>query len=601
MGFKVDLEKTTVGDLQSFIYGKFRIHPLNQLIKFGAKTLLDSTQELHQYGIVENSMLEVNFKPRHRLTALTYSDNFYSQQIQHIFPQSVAALRTFRSNMLVLCHRLPAKIKVKFVALLRELTQNNALACALNSLFNAVNITETHKIALEEGLFTLFVAFLSKAGDVPADYPTDTVFSLTRGVLGFYLDFANKLKDMDEYEQREHFVSFASTCEVTLSQITDPVYIKLDNNTKVVSERSAVLNLIKNNAKFRGVANLSEGNIMEDKDLRTVYELFTYNNKMVEVASLELRQWLPKVQVIDYLTSTVAGLNITCKFKDFENCMSQLNVDLKVFNPLELKTKVDYIYLLKDKNNEEKIYVGKNKDIHTPHSVYDVITGSETAVNFDVLGGVAGSESVEKVVDPVDIKAIVTRDPAEAIVVLLDISGSMGGKFFNEPDLKRIGAVKSFFEAFAYRTMAYNFEHVISLILFDDKIDSKVDFTESFHDFNLLVANAHPRGSTLLYDAMVVATQKLLAFKKRYPNCITRILALTDGEDTGSKSSIVDTAQLLVDSHILVDSFVVGSNCEGLKCITFAAGGKCYLARDLQESLKLFEQETVLSSRSRKI
>ena len=149
--------------------------------------------------------------------------------------------------------------------------------------------------------------------------------------------------------------------------------------------------------------------------------------------------------------------------------------------------------------------------------------------------------------------------------------------------------------------MAYNFEHVISLILFDDKIDSKVDFTESFHDFHLLVANAHPRGSTLLYDAMVVATQKLLAFKKRYPNCITRILALTDGEDTGSKSSIVDTAQLLVDSHILVDSFVVGSNCEGLKCITFAAGGKCYLARDLQESLKLFEQETVLSSRSRKI
>lgn len=130
--------------------------------------------------------------------------------------------------------------------------------------------------------------------------------------------------------------------------------------------------------------------------------------------------------------------------------------------------------------------------------------------------------------------------------------------------------------------MAYNFEHVISLILFDDKVDSKVDFTESFHDFNLLVANANPRGSTLLFDAMVVAAQKLLNFKKKYPNCILRILALTDGEDTGSKSSIVDTTQLLLDSNILVDSFVVGSNCEGLKCITFGAGGKCYLTRDIQ-------------------
>lgn len=128
----------------------------------------------------------------------------------------------------------------------------------------------------------------------------------------------------------------------------------------------------------------------------------------------------------------------------------------------------------------------------------------------------------------------------------------------------------------------------------------KVDFTESFHDFNLLVANANPRGSTLLYDAMVSAARNLLMFKKKYPNCILRILALTDGEDTGSKSSIVDTARLLIDSDILVDSFVAGGNCEGLKCITMAAGGKCYLTREIQESLKLFEQETVLSARARK-
>lgn len=72
----------------------------------------------------------------------------------------------------------------------------------------------------------------------------------------------------------------------------------------------------------------------------------------------------------------MANLAVTCKYKDFENCMSQISGDMKIFNPLELKMKVDYIYLLKDKNNEEKIYVGKNKDIHTPHTVYDVITGA---------------------------------------------------------------------------------------------------------------------------------------------------------------------------------------------------------------------------------
>lgn len=316
----------------------------------------------------------------------------------------------------------------------------------------------------------------------------------------------------------------------------------------MLTDRQAVLDCIKNKTAFAGVANLTEGSIMEGKDTRGIYSLFSYNTKLCDVAEMHLRQWEPQIMDIDYLREIVEKTAVACKWNDHANVLTQISADLKIFNPLELKSKCDYIYLLKDKNNVEKIYVGKHKDIHLPHLVYDVLTGSENAVNFDIMGGVAGSESVDKPVDVKEIKAVVTRDPAEAIVVLLDISGSMGGKFFNEPDLKRIGAVKSFFEALAYRTMAYNLEHVISLILFDDKVDVKVDFTESFHDFNLLVANAHPRGSTLLYDAMVTAARNLLMFKKKYPNCILRILALTDGEDTGSKSSIVDTARLLIDS-----------------------------------------------------
>jgi ubiquitin-protein ligase len=45
----------------------------------------------------------------------------------------------------------------------------------------------------------------------------------------------------------------------------------------------------------------------------------------------------------------------------------------------------------------------------------------------------------------------------------------------------------------------------------------------------------------------------------------------------------------------------VGANCEGLKTLSIASGGKCYLTRNLEESLKLFEQETVLSVRARKV
>ena len=93
----------------------------------------------------------------------------------------------------------------------------------------------------------------------------------------------------------------------------------------------------------------------------------------------------------------------------------------------------------------------------------------------------------------------------------------MGGRFFNEKDLKRIGACKLFFEALAYRTIAYSFEHVVSLIFFDYNIEVQCDFTEAIYDFNRLIAGANPRGSTKLYDSIIHAVHQLVTFKKRYP------------------------------------------------------------------------------------
>lgn len=68
-----------------------------------------------------------------------------------------------------------------------------------------------------------------------------------------------------------------------------------------------------------------------------------------------------------------------------------------------------------------------------------------------------------------NIPVSITRDPEEAIALLFDISGSMDTQFFGEKELKRIGAVKAFFSAFADRTMAYDFHHVVSLVFFDNQ------------------------------------------------------------------------------------------------------------------------------------
>ena len=183
--------------------------------------------------------------------------------------------------------------------------------------------------------------------------------------------------------------------------------------------------------------------------------------------------------------------------------------ELKVHQPLEVKNKASTYLLLKTKDGKLRVFVSKNKDIAKPFNIFDVLTGNEEAVNLDIMGANVKSESVEEVIDVANLKPVITRPPKEAIAVLFDVSGSMGSLFFNEPDLRRIGAVKSFFEAFAYRTIAYNLEHVVSLFFFDHNVDNQCGFTEAIYDFNRLIAKASPRGSTLMYDAVAVAANSL--------------------------------------------------------------------------------------------
>lgn len=58
------------------------------------------------------------------------------------------------------------------------------------------------------------------------------------------------------------------------------------------------------------------------------------------------------------------------------------------------------------------------------------------------------------------------EDPTEAIVVLYDVSGSMQSNFFDDKELSRMGAVNALFSAFADKTLAFEYNHLVQLFLF---------------------------------------------------------------------------------------------------------------------------------------
>ena len=121
--------------------------------------------------------------------------------------------------------------------------------------------------------------------------------------------------------------------------------------------------------------------------------------------------------------------------------------EMKVHEPLEIKDKSTEILLFVSKEKSHLIFINKSKEVNNPHNIYDVITGQFKAANLDLMIGAVKTENL--------------KEPKEAIAVLLDISSSMSEQFFKRQNLNRMGAVIAFFKAFADRTIAYSFEHVV--------------------------------------------------------------------------------------------------------------------------------------------
>lgn len=86
--------------------------------------------------MVETSIIDVSYKARHHVAAISFGDNMYSQGIEHIFKQTTQGLRRFRSNLLVIAYHLPENIKLKFLALVKEFSkENQGLVTSLQTLF----------------------------------------------------------------------------------------------------------------------------------------------------------------------------------------------------------------------------------------------------------------------------------------------------------------------------------------------------------------------------------------------------------------------------------------------------------------------------------
>jgi Mg-chelatase subunit ChlD len=109
-----------------------------------------------------------------------------------------------------------------------------------------------------------------------------------------------------------------------------------------------------------------------------------------------------------------------------------------------------------------------------------------------------------------------------------------------------------------------------------DKASVKQELTPIFESFQRQLEKVFAKGNTVVYDALDTAQRMLMNYRSDLPQLRKRIIIVTDGEDTGSKTSATDVCRALQRSGIIVDSVQVGLKSDNkLHAISVATGARC--------------------------
>ncbi|XP_062382868.1 uncharacterized protein LOC134070498 [Sardina pilchardus] len=333
----------------------------------------------------------------------------------------------------------------------------------------------------------------------------------------------------------------------------------------------------------------------------------------VEKMLLSLPPWMNHYAA-DSSLPTYPGTNFCVPVqKSFAELKEGLNryLHLQVTPPLRLKeVGLDAPRLVLLAKDNLGLFTGRNKGSQGEALLFNCLTGKTVNENLDQLSNRLGDVRTDQALS-------ISRTPHEAILVLLDSSTSMRHEcYFADAEMDRMTAVKQLFDAFANRSMAYNFHIVIGLVTFGRSVDIIHTFTENLEKFKQHMQTLEAKGNTPLYDALHLAAAELSNMREQFPQCRLRALCLTDGYDTSSTQSPVEVTNKLLSSGIVVDSILVRGRDDSvgnenileisrddrvLHGITNATGGCCFKPATSTEALKLFEMETVLSLESRRL
>ena len=261
-------------------------------------------------------------------------------------------------------------------------------------------------------------------------------------------------------------------------------------------------------------------------------------------------------------------------------------------------------------------YIGDNgKDLNKPYKGFDSLDGKLFLFDADDLdekvrkGNVTQFAKVQQqsattVTPPTIDFTTITRplnELEEIIMVVLDTSASMDhvhSAYKTKYELAMTGFIQ-----FCNRTTAYNFKHMIGLVIFGGDSKLELELTESFTHFPNEIKSFPNREHRSVYDAIIFTIAYLSSFRLKYGlpnNILARIICVTGGSDNASKIQPIEVANSLMKNNIVMDSIQFCRNKVETHAIAKLSGGYSFRPEDHKDLLRILENEPMLNSNCRK-
>ena len=198
------------------------------------------------------------------------------------------------------------------------------------------------------------------------------------------------------------------------------------------------------------------------------------------------------------------------------------------------------------------------------------------------------------------VKVLPTRD----VLLVVDLSGSMETVDFtnkNGDKVDRLSAVKEVLDEFLTRRDGDR----VGLIVFGNAPFVQVPFTQDLEVCRLLLHETAPRMAgpkTAFGDAIGLG----ITLFQRSEVSDRVMIALTDGNDTGSRIPPAEAAKIAADNDIVIHVVGVGDPAaageelldeEALQTVAAATGGTYYFASDRENLAGIYEEMDKLSER----